>query len=371
MKYLPMFVWLLVNSFVLQAQPDLTLWITPDGYHNDHNHSAEQQYFCDSSYYIFYHQGADSLFVTLKNEGIDALTIYSLRTTAIDGAVFSIEVDIPIVLQPNEMYSVKLAYTLPDIYANGINGSLAIESNDPSKPICQLFFDVGCLAHWEVHSYSDLGISGGCHEPIVFMEDFNQVMNPNMVYRDSMNFYSYEPALDSSHKMMHLWYKGIKLHRMVEVIDEFSAGKLVTPHHFNLIVDSSEVKIRKSLNVEGRVDIGGDLEVYGTMEVRALTTPSDRRLKKSIQSLNGAIPTILNLTPTTYTLKGSLDGDGRQYGFIAQDLEKVLPSLVHQDKEGVLSVNYLQIIPWLTAAIQEQQQTIQGLYDRLNKLESR
>ncbi len=47
-------------------------------------------------------------------------------------------------------------------------------------------------------------------------------------------------------------------------------------------------------------------------------------------------------------------------GFVAQEIQKVLPALVTEgaDKDKLLSINYIAIIPVLVKAIQEQQSTI-------------
>ena len=41
------------------------------------------------------------------------------------------------------------------------------------------------------------------------------------------------------------------------------------------------------------------------------------------------------------------------YGFLAQEVEEVLPELVHTDKDGIKSVDYIAVIPLLVNAIQE------------------
>jgi len=43
----------------------------------------------------------------------------------------------------------------------------------------------------------------------------------------------------------------------------------------------------------------------------------------------------------------------KQYGLIAQDLQKLYPDLVYEDKKGYLSVNYIGIIPLLIESIKE------------------
>jgi len=48
----------------------------------------------------------------------------------------------------------------------------------------------------------------------------------------------------------------------------------------------------------------------------------------------------------------------RHVGFIAQDVQKIFPDLVYTDKNGMLSVDYIAIIPMLVEAMKQQQQII-------------
>lgn len=372
MKLLNTTILLLFTVTILSAQPELTLWITPDGYHHTHTHGTDAQYFCDSNYYIFHKSEPDSVFVTLKNEGDQPLIVSGISTQSIAGAHFHASLASTITLQTGEMHAVKVEYQLPTTYVNGINGQLDISTNDPAKPNCTLYFDVGCAAQWQIHSFTDLGIPGNCDEPVVYLDDF-EVASPNFVYNDSMNFFTYEEALDTSFPIMHMWYKGVKVLRQFEVFEEFGAGQI--PGNFgptyNLRATDSEVEVASDLIVEQDIDVGGDLVVDGLMQVNAITTPSDRRLKKDISNLDGVLNTLMLLRPTSYALVDAQSDDRQQYGFIAQELEKVLPDLVHHNAEDQLSVNYMQIIPLLTAALQEQQKTIEDLSRRLDTLESR
>ncbi len=47
------------------------------------------------------------------------------------------------------------------------------------------------------------------------------------------------------------------------------------------------------------------------------------------------------------------DIDKLQYGFIAQEVEGILPAIVNTDSEGYKSIDYIKIIPFLTKALQE------------------
>lgn len=125
----------------------------------------------------------------------------------------------------------------------------------------------------------------------------------------------------------------------------------------------------------------GDLTYTGT-----LTGPSDQFLKEDIKELNGGLNAIMQLNPKTYVFKNHAYGmrlpEGQQYGFLAQDLEKVFPTLVKEQKHignptgkgedldihTYKSVDYISLIPVLTKALQEQQQMIEQLQQEINDL---
>ena len=55
-------------------------------------------------------------------------------------------------------------------------------------------------------------------------------------------------------------------------------------------------------------------------------------------------------------------------GFIAQDLEKIVPEIVWTDDESYKTVEYGTLTSILTGAIQEQQTRIDKTYERINIL---
>jgi hypothetical protein len=82
-------------------------------------------------------------------------------------------------------------------------------------------------------------------------------------------------------------------------------------------------------------------------------------VKQDIDHLEGALETVLALQPRTYRFKGQED-QRTHYGLIAQELAQVLPDLVHTHAESELyTVSYRELLPFLLAAVQEQQQRIQ------------
>ena len=47
------------------------------------------------------------------------------------------------------------------------------------------------------------------------------------------------------------------------------------------------------------------------------------------------------------------NGSGHSYGLLAQDVEKVLPDAVRTGNDGLKSVNYMMIIPFLIETIKK------------------
>ncbi|MBO4871346.1 MAG: tail fiber domain-containing protein [Muribaculaceae bacterium] len=144
--------------------------------------------------------------------------------------------------------------------------------------------------------------------------------------------------------------------------------------------------------------IPGDKIVYVTKPVQApsFLVTSDARLKEEIEPLENSLDALSSLSGVSYRLKPRktpdyaidpeterlLEMDGRksdndlfaqyyaeeaqgerQYGFIAQEVQKIFPDLVHTGPDGYMSVDYIGVIPLLVNAIQE-------LRGRLEKVEN-
>lgn len=117
---------------------------------------------------------------------------------------------------------------------------------------------------------------------------------------------------------------------------------------------------------------------YFSNIVNAVTfsASSDLRYKKDISPISSSLETLKKLQPVNYYFKTAQEltaekiksiafsGDKtyeRQVGFIAQEVEKLLPEVVHTDIEGYKSIDYAKFSPFIIKAIQEQQQLIEQL----------
>ena len=97
---------------------------------------------------------------------------------------------------------------------------------------------------------------------------------------------------------------------------------------------------------------GADLTCFGK-----LNSVSDRRLKSNIQNLKNSLDKVKKLEGKSFTLNNDLSGK-KQLGMIAQDVIKIVPELVNEDKNGYFSVNYSNTCALLIEAIKEQQKEI-------------
>ena len=79
---------------------------------------------------------------------------------------------------------------------------------------------------------------------------------------------------------------------------------------------------------------------------------SDRNLKENISKIETASDIIAQLDGVSFTWK---DSGVKTFGFIAQEVEEIIPELIGKNDElGTLTVNYQGIIPFLVEALKEQ-----------------
>jgi hypothetical protein len=118
----------------------------------------------------------------------------------------------------------------------------------------------------------------------------------------------------------------------------------------------------------------GSIWQSGTTAV-AYNTTSDYRLKTNITPLSGALEKVMALKPSQFDWIDGRPDDG----FIAHELQAVLPNVVGGEKDAVNAegnhayqqVDYARIVTTLTAAIQEQQALIETLTQRITALEAK
>lgn len=115
-----------------------------------------------------------------------------------------------------------------------------------------------------------------------------------------------------------------------------------------------------------------------TVNAVTFTATSDLRYKKAISPVSPSLAILNKLHPVNYYFKTAeelsaekiksvaFNGDKtqeRQIGFIAQEVEKLIPEVVHTDLEGYKSIDYAKFSPFIIKALQEQQEQINKLQD--------
>lgn len=130
------------------------------------------------------------------------------------------------------------------------------------------------------------------------------------------------------------------------------------------------------------------LQINVPVNTASIALASDARFKDDIQPVNDALGVINSLSGVSYLLKtdrgiaknrpaskGDIDPTGkmsqmekeleelraerakgtRHYGFIAQEVEQVLPELVHTGEDGYKYVDYISVVPLLVNAVKQLQ----------------
>jgi 6-pyruvoyl-tetrahydropterin synthase len=120
---------------------------------------------------------------------------------------------------------------------------------------------------------------------------------------------------------------------------------------------------------------GWELEVNGDIKCVSLWATSDAKFKKDITPLKNANDIISKLQGVTYNwrteeFKEKKFTNENQIGFIAQEVQKVLPAAVTKDANGDFAINYIEIIPVLTEAMKEQNATIENQNSKIENLEN-
>ena len=129
--------------------------------------------------------------------------------------------------------------------------------------------------------------------------------------------------------------------------------------------------------------LDGDMYITGNT-----MGPSDRSLKTDIIVSSLGLSALLKLRPAQFRYKEntnlSLPG-GEHYGFIAQELEEIIPAVVHEinvpasrdpdlmSESGtttIKGVNYIELIPVLTKAIQELNDKVDAQAEEIARLSS-
>ena len=111
------------------------------------------------------------------------------------------------------------------------------------------------------------------------------------------------------------------------------------------------------------------LDVDGTTTTVTLVETSTKELKEDIQPLDSQLENLKKLKPIEFAWKKDKKKD---FGLLAEDVEKVYPYLVEHDEEDkLIGVKYSKLTSVLVKALQEQQEQIDELKEEIKVLKQK
>merc|ERR1712100_180655 len=156
----------------------------------------------------------------------------------------------------------------------------------------------------------------------------------------------------------------------------------------------------KILKATGDLDVGGDGAISGDLVVSGSVSGSgsfhdisDARFKRNVRPLRqdskqfsdspdvdvqtpDALRTLRSLRSVSFEFENHdafAFPNGTQFGFLAQEVERVLPQIVHdvhKPRMGAFkTVAYNQLVPWLVEGVNAQGRIIESLSDRVHRQE--
>lgn len=156
---------------------------------------------------------------------------------------------------------------------------------------------------------------------------------------------------------------------IVQLGGTLSQATTISQNNYSLIFNNASGGTNLVV-VNGRVGVNManpdySLQVNGTLAGNAAyINLSDKRFKKDIKPIDNAVQKMMRLRGVSFNWNNRMPGSDDQIhnGFIAQEVEKVLPQAVAtaNDPLKTKSVAYSEVIPVLVEAIKQQQkQTLQ------------
>ena len=126
------------------------------------------------------------------------------------------------------------------------------------------------------------------------------------------------------------------------------------------IDESGNVGINTS-NISYRLHVIGD--IFASSDIIAY---SDSNVKTDLERITNAVEKLEKINGYTYRRKDLPEDSKRYAGLIAQEVQGILPEVVHKDEEGKLSIAYGNMASILVEAIKELKSDVEKIKKHLN-----
>lgn len=124
----------------------------------------------------------------------------------------------------------------------------------------------------------------------------------------------------------------------------------------NRLLTRQAANFRSTLSAVGTITCDNDIIAFAT---------SDKKLKTNIKPVGNALEKVNNLTGYSFNWNTQNTSyshlQGKDVGFIADEVEEVLPEAVTTRNDGIKAVNYDKVVPLLVQSIKELKKEIQTL----------
>jgi hypothetical protein len=142
----------------------------------------------------------------------------------------------------------------------------------------------------------------------------------------------------------------------------------------NLVINKTvNTSVMSALDVSGNVTINSlfarNQGVFGgSVTAATFATPSDRVLKKDIENIENALSLVGKTQGVQFKWKES---DKMDYGFIAQEIDTILPQAIVLQENNSMYINYTTFIPFITESIKDLSQQIATLQIEVSTLKNK
>ena len=148
---------------------------------------------------------------------------------------------------------------------------------------------------------------------------------------------------------------------------------------FNSIAEANGLSILENGNIGmGMLTPTVRLQVNGDIIANSIAGSSDARFKTNVSAIANPLEKVLQLRGVNFDWNQSqfperTFSSKRALGFIAQEVEKVLPEVVETEKsgDGYKAVQYDKVVALLVEAIKEQQKQINHLQKQVKQLKKK